>query len=286
MDKTVTIFGRAGGFGRLFANRLEHDGYEVLGIDTQPSGIETCIDRCDTEAVDQCLKRSDMVLFCIPESTTINELPHVAKTVNPGTLLVDIASVKSNVFAVGETEANKHELGYTSIHPMFAPDHGFAGGNVVFIDGPECSHSKSFRQTMESWGIVAHDMSAAEHDQATQMTQVACHAAVLSFLQVASQSNLGIESLRKVETPLSKALMSLAARIVDNDPMLFLSIQKNNTGDGRQRLGEAIKHIEQLVQSESSDGWIELIESMKDWLGEFKDQYVQHFPTATKSNSD
>ena len=279
---TVTIFGRAGGFGRLFARHLESDGFRVPGVDVESAATVGCIDRSDIAAVDECLASTDVVLLCTPESATIDELPQVAAKVKPGTLLVDIVSVKTNVYPVGFQAAQKNNLGYLSIHPMFAPDHGFSGGNVVFIEAIESPISKPFRNAVESWGVIAHDMTAEEHDRATHITQVACHAAVLSFLNVAANSSVEIESLRKVETPLSRAMTSLGARIVDNDPNLFLSIQKNNPGDGRQKLQQSLTKIDKIVNADQADQWLAMIESMKEWLGDFREEYVRHFSSATK----
>ena len=285
-SNAVTIFGRAGGFGRLFASHLESDGYRVLGVDADPDEISGCVERSNTVAVDECLSITDIVLFCIPESATVDEMPKVSAKVKPGTLLVDIASVKTNVFPTGLQVAQENKLGYLSIHPMFAPDHGFAGGNVVFIDAIESPVSKKFRSTIESWAVISHEMTAYEHDQATHITQVACHAAVLSFLNVAANSSVGIESLRKVETPLSRAMTSLGARIADNDPALFLSIQKNNQGNGRQKLWQSLETIDKIVNMDDTDQWLTMIESIKKWLGEFHDEYVQHFSMATKPKRD
>lgn len=273
--KNVLIFGRAGQFGRLFARRLLAEELQVQGVDLAACDDVDVIDAADREAVESAVGQADVVLLCIPESAALRELPKLAAHSREGTLFVDIASVKTKVVAAAREVMRSTPIDYLSVHPMFGPSIDFAGGNFVFLPQSDSEKSNEFRSMVTSWGVIPHEMTAEEHDEATRVTQVACHASILAYAIAARQSNLDISTLQKVETPMSRALLGLAGRILEGDPELYFSIQKNDGDQARGRTAESLKEIGDLVSTNASSKWHGEMDSLIKWLGEECGQYSE-----------
>ena len=185
----------------------------------------------------------------------------------------DILSVKQDITRTAES-ANLR-CNYVSVHPMFAPNTAFSGQNVILTEVCGNQGAETLEKLFQSWGADTSRMTAEEHDNATALTQVACHAALLCFGLVCSRAGIATETLRKVETPVSKILLAMSARIASGDPHLYQLIQEANAEGPAVRtlLAETMATIN--TGGQLGGEFADVFDSMNAWLGEEAQSYVE-----------
>ncbi len=241
-----------------------------------------------SEAI-ELLQRADGVLLCLPEEPTLAAIQKLAPHLPAESILADIASVKTRVARVVAQQQIACE--YLSLHPMFGPDAGFTGRNVcvvpllpaVDLADPRPAgekHQQGLRPSAEprppgaepsdelagfgpkgrawvalfrKWGARVSVLSVEEHDRTTALVQVAAHAAVLAFARTCQQSDVPLDLLLHLGTPVSSALLALTGRIIARDPELYRHIQTANpfAADARRSLQDGLRSF--LAAAESAE---------------------------------
>src|SRR5262245_41440734 len=136
MQRAVLV-GANGGFGTLLSRLLTNDGLAVGGIDLQrgssPLGSfaeYVCSDATElTAPARSLLAVADCILLCLPEQVALQAFPALVEVAAPHALFLDILSVKTSVVKL--MRQARTDLEFLSVHPMFAPELGFNGQNVV-----------------------------------------------------------------------------------------------------------------------------------------------------------
>lgn len=126
MDKSVAIVG-AGKMGLWFCNYFSRkNNYNVSLYDKRKFSLDVDLDlkikghrvtACKT--LEQCVKNADIVIICVPIKTTISVINKCAKIMKKGACLVEITSVKTDIFK--SLLKIPDSLTALSIHPMFGP---------------------------------------------------------------------------------------------------------------------------------------------------------------------
>lgn len=228
LDQRATIIGMAGGFGQLFAQKLEADSWQVQGVDlAQNPGPWSQVEvGSSSEEVDDHLMQSGLVLLCVPAPAVLWWIDHLAKILPADSLCMDILSVKTQVTA----HAARAQLAgeYLSLHPMFAPRVGFAERAVAAIKVQGGPRSDAMLQLIRSWGAKVHVLSAEDHDRTTAVLQAGVHAALLAWGQAANLSKVSRDLLDQLATPVSKPAFELLERMAGGDAGVYEAIQSEN----------------------------------------------------------
>ena len=116
----VSVIG-AGAMGRWLVGFAKQNLGEVVVADANAAKAEQVANEFGTnsKSIPEAAAEAELVLVAVPISKTPEVIKSLAKQVQRGTLLVDVASVKSDVTEVMQTIEAEVEL--VSLHPLFGP---------------------------------------------------------------------------------------------------------------------------------------------------------------------
>ncbi len=266
MIQTVGILGGCGGFGRLFSRHLQQAGKRVVSIDVNTDADVVCDVMADAQPLLAAAAGCELLLLCVPETLALRALESLDGQVHSGQLLVDICSVKSNISSAAQKRCAEAE--YLSIHPMFGPDRGMAGNNLVVIPLRRGVLGESFTAMLAGWQLQLVETDAATHDRVTSLVQVLAHATLISFAQAQSRMPVPDDLVQAMATPIYTALSDTAQGLLGENPNLYHNIQTANPAGeaARQALREAVEATTRLLGQEDAAAVERLFQQLR-WPG-------------------
>lgn len=276
MFNRAVIFGSMGKFGRVFCDRLRSICSHTTGVDVASGSESLTTDfinaKADLAQMQAAVLEADLVAVVTPEGPAAEIVSTLLPRARAECVAFDILSVKQEITRIA-SRANL-SCNYVSVHPMFAPNTDFAGQNVILTEVCGDLGADRLESLFRTWGARTSRMTAAEHDNATALTQVACHAALLCFGLVCSQSELTPETMAKVQTPVSRILLAMSARIASGDPNLYQLIQEANAQgqEVRTLLAETMATIN--TGGQLGGEFADVFRSVNSWLSDDAQKYV------------
>jgi len=232
MSVRISIIGGCGAMGRWIINYLKGKGdFEIIIADpdeiegtrlVKTFGIKYEYD--NKEAV----RDSDIVIVSVPVEVTPNVIAEVAPHMKEGSLLIDIASIK--------TEAGSSMLKHApssvellSIHPMFGPRVKDVKGQVIAIipvrPGKWFEKVKAFLEKEDADVVVT---TCEEHDKIMSIVQGLTHFTSIVFAGVIREMNIDLKQSRRFSTPIYNAFLPIVYRVVCQNPELYAQLQVRN----------------------------------------------------------
>ena len=237
-------FGR---FGELAARYLARDMRVVVfdrggktenikAVGAHPADLETT---CAQE----------MVLLCVPISHMQTQLGIIAPLLKPGTVVIDVCSVKVNPVK-WMTDLLPPEVEILPTHPMFGPDSAaetLAGAKIVLCrDRISAANYDRAAAWLRAQDLVVIETTPEAHDR-----QIAVTLAMTHFIG-RSLSAFGAEKL-PIDTEGYKRLMHIL-EVVENDTwQLFQDMHHYNpfAGEERIRFMDAMQRINERLEADN-----------------------------------
>lgn len=270
------IIGANGGFGVLLSRMLSDAGHAVAGIDLQDAPaadgarltryVRADITQDSAEAA-SLIQGSEGVILSLPEEATLACFGRVVEALAPGSLLVDLLSVKSAV--VARMRAVEKAVELLSLHPMFAPGVGLRGQNVIAVEVRPGPLSGELLSLVAEGGARVTGMTAEEHDATTAAVQVATHAAVISFGHALAALGYDVEKALRMSTPPHRVMLALAARILTGDPEIYWRIQRNHplAAGAREAVARSLAGLDRAAGDDSPAEFERMLDAARRALG-------------------
>lgn len=180
MFKKIAIFG-VGLIGGSFALSLKKAGKvdHIVGIDRSPEVLQRAlqlglIDEIGTSAAD-AVHNADLVMIAAPVAQTGAILASIAPHLQPGTIVTDAGSTKSDVVAAARDTLGEKIGQFIPGHPIAgremngpeaAIDDLFIGKKAVLTPLPENS-PQDVEKVAQAWiecGAIIHTLTPPDHD--------------------------------------------------------------------------------------------------------------------------
>jgi len=218
--------------GRWIVNQLlETGGFQVTVAD--PDEIEGLrLARTIGVNYEKDNKRaaaeSDIVIVSVPVENTPQVIAEVAPCMKEGSLLMDIASVKTEaVSAMLKHAPQGVEL--VSLHPMFGPRIRDVRGQVVILipvrTGKWFSLVKGF---LEKKGFEVVETSVQNHDRMMSIVQGLTHFTSMVFAGVIREMNIDLKQSRRFSSPVYNVFLPIVYRVICQNPELYAQLQVHN----------------------------------------------------------
>jgi len=228
----ITVIGGCGSMGRWIVNQLlETGGFQITVAD--PDEIEGLrLARAIGVNYEKDNKRaaaeSDIVVVSVPVENTPQVIAEVAPCMKEGSLLMDIASVKTEaVSAMLKHAPQGVEL--VSLHPMFGPRIRDVKGQVVILipvrTGKWFSLVKGF---LEKKGFEVVETSVQNHDRMMSIVQGLTHFTSMVFAGVIREMNVDLKQSRRFSSPVYNVFLPIAYRVICQNPELYAQLQVHN----------------------------------------------------------
>jgi prephenate dehydrogenase len=208
------------------------------------------------------LGRYDVVVVAVPIPAIAQVADLILPQVTPGTLVLDIASVKEQPMEIVEATLAPG-VSYIGTHPLFGAAVPSLVGQTVVVCQTACSAPSDVTwlcDLLTARGATTREMTAAEHDSAMAIVQVLTHFTTLTVAFTLEHAGADFRHALDLLTPPFRTLAGLTGRIMDIPPAppdgkgarLFADIQVAEYADAqriRDGFEQAARQINELART-------------------------------------
>lgn len=242
----VSILGGTGKFGQHLGEFLEED-HDITITGSTLQKAEKIADKHDWKTATniEAAKVADVVIFSLPISITTDIINEVGPHVSPDTLLSDITSVKQKPCRA----MKKYSDEVLGMHPMYAPTNTPDGQKVVLcpIKGDKW---KVIEEFWKEQGAELHFTNPEKHDEVMSIVQGLMHFSELAVAETIHQADVSADEIENFSSPIYKLITDLTARMLNQKPELYESIQTENpkNEEVRKQFIESTKRIKSILE--------------------------------------
>ncbi len=226
----VLILGGTGETGSWFARYFRDKGFDVAVWGR--SGRVDVAERLGVRYAHDMMREaeeSDIVLVSVPIDRTVDIIKEVAPRMHPGSLLMDVTSLKSEPVKAMRTHAPEG-VEVLGTHPMFGPTMPGLKGQTVILT-PAAGRTERWmpeiKALFESDGAHVEVLDADEHDEIMAVVQSLTHFAYIGIGAALKSLDFDVERSRRFMSPVYEIMIDFVGRILDQNPELYASIQEN-----------------------------------------------------------
>jgi len=264
----MLIVGGTGGTGSWFARYFKDHGFRVSVWG--PSGRVDVAERLGVRFAQDLLAEAaenDVVLLSVPIRETARVVEEIAPQMRPGSLLMDVTSLKSEPMEAMMRWAPEG-VEVLGTHPMFGPTIPTIRGQTVILVPAEgrCNAWLSpMEEIFREDGARVEVLGAEEHDRIMAVVQALTHFAYISIGSTLRSLDFNVAHSRRFMSPVYEIMIDFVGRILAQSPELYASIQENPEAKKvRETYIEECKRLAKLADDGDSAGFMESMRSAAD----------------------
>ncbi len=250
IDQKIAIVGGTGKFGQHLAHKLDDKNQiSISGSNIEKAQRIAEQNNWSYGTNKEIVKDADVIIVSVPISITINVIEEIGPSVPKNALFCDITSVKQEPIEA----MKKYSEQVLGMHPMYAPSNSIQGQKVVMC--PE--KGKKWTEMEEFWvehGADLHFTDPKTHDKAMSLVQGLMHFSELVVADVIRKSELSGEDMEEFSSPVYQLITDLTARMLNQKPGLYGSIQKENPENKeiRKQFLNSAEQMKQIIEDEGN----------------------------------
>jgi len=244
---TVGIIGGRGMLGRLFYSFFRKSGFKVL-----ISGRKTKLTSIDL------VKRSDIVIFSVPISSTAEVIKEVIPYTKPNQLLMDFTSIKE----MPVKEMLKGKASVIGLHPMFGRVDSLKGKTIIIVPARPGKWLGIILSLFKKGGMKVKITNAKKHDEIMAILQGLIHfnfiTTAYTLEELSRKTKLNVDELLDYGGVVYRLRLGMVSRILAQDPELYadLAIENKNTKISIKKYEAAVKELSRLIQKGNKKGFV------------------------------
>lgn len=250
IDQKIAIIGGTGKFGKHLARNLEDSNEIIITGRTLERAKEEAEDQSWTPMKQkEAVKDADVVIVSVPISVTVEVIHEIGPHVPEEALLCDVTSVKKKPVEAMKDYSDE----VLGMHPMYAPSNSIEGQKIVLC--PE--KGKKWTEMEDFWsrnGGDIHVTDPGSHDKAMSIVQGLMHFSELVVAETIRKSSMDGADISEYSSPVYQLITDLTARMLNQKPGLYGSIQAENPENEniRENFIESAEDIRELIGDEEA----------------------------------
>jgi prephenate dehydrogenase len=264
-DLTIGIIGGTGLMGKWFKRFFESQGYNVL-----------VASRKTTLSVEDCAKKSDVVIVSVPMDTTLDVIKKVAPLVKKEGLLMDFTSMKVSPFNAMMKYAECEVIG---AHPVFGPGvKSLANQTIVLCPGRGEHWLDWLKKIFLKNGAKLKITTAEHHDKMMSVIQGVIHFSSITISHVLKELEIDIDESQDFSSPIYKLRMDMVGRILNQDPYLYANIEIMNqeTPKALKAYLKTCNKLYNIIEKKDTESFVNYFKEAADYLGDFKEEAEEY----------
>jgi prephenate dehydrogenase len=263
----------AGAMGGWFARFAKQNGWNVSITDINVAKAHQVAKEVGIRAVksnEEAVMDADVAIVAVPIAVTPRVVKEISKHLKPSSLLMDVASAKTDVIDEMRKLDVKFEL--VSLHPLFGPGaKSIKGRTFVSVPIRPGKIYREFRQQLKDLGAKVVEMKADDHDRLMAITQCMTHFVLMTYLS-ALKSMKNAKRAEKLQTPISSSLFELAQAFLATSPDMHgeLQVQNKYASIARSAMLEACRSLDVALKAGNVKALREIFEDARRLIGPAK----------------
>ncbi|MFZ2470705.1 MAG: prephenate dehydrogenase/arogenate dehydrogenase family protein [Methanothrix sp.] len=269
---SILILGGTGETGSWFARYFKEKGFDVAVWG--PSGKVEVAKRLGVRYAKDMMaevEKSDIVLVSVLIEKTVEIIREVAPHMHPGSLIMDVTSIKSGPVRAMKTYAPKG-VEVLGTHPMFGPTMPALRGQTIIltpVEGKTVKWLSIMQSLFESDGAHVEILDAEEHDEIMAVVQALTHFAYIGIGAALRTLDFDVQRSRRFMSPVYETMIDFVGRILDQNPELYASIQKNpKAAVVRQTFVAECMRLSEKADAGDLEGFKQIMRAAAEHYGE------------------
>jgi len=260
----IAVIGGTRGLGRWIANFLAEKGFDILITGrntTEGELVSKKIGASYTNNNAIAAESSDVVIISVPIHATPKIIEELAPLMKPGSLLMDVTSVKEEPSHLMDKYA-AHGVEVVPTHPMFGPRIRSLDGQVVVLTpSNKGSWYQRVLEFLENENTRIIVTTPEIHDRMMSIVQGLTHFAYVSIAATIERLGIDIKESRKFASPIYNLMLDTIARITAQNPYLVYSIQTSNKyiKDSHDAFFETFNELKNMIAEEDEEGFVHVM---------------------------
>lgn len=255
----MLILGGTGDTGQWFTRFFKNKGFNVtVWGKNRRVDIAEKLEAPFAENLEEAVQHSDIILVSVPINHTEETIAQIAPRMKPGSLLMDITSVKTGPVQAME-QHTPPEVEYLGTHPMFGPSiQDIRGQTVIITPTKRCTKWLPIIENIykESGAHIEH-LTPQEHDQIMRVVQGLTHYAYIAIGTTLQALNFDVTKSRRFMSPVYEIMLDLTGRILAQNPYLYAMIQTNpGVTEIHEVFIKECRELTKLIQQGDTEGFV------------------------------
>jgi prephenate dehydrogenase len=252
-DIEIGIVGGHGKMGRWFHRYFEELGYRVSVADL------------DTEIMAEDLApRCDVLLVAVPLQHTVEVVRNIGHLVRDDALLMDIASIKSEVLRTMLEVSSSSVIG---THPLFGPgEPNITGQTVALCPGRGRKWQDWLNNLLLESGAQVEVVEPEVHDFYMAVVQGLTHFSTLVLGLTIDSLGMDLKSLKRFATPAFHRRLMEISHLLDQDADLYAAMPMLNSTYGVffREFERIIFELKRVIAKKDVEEFMRLFDEARD----------------------
>jgi prephenate dehydrogenase len=249
----IGIVGGHGKMGRWFHRYFDELGYRVLIADL------------DTEIRPRDLApRCDVVLVAVPLQHTVEVVRSIGHLVKNDALLMDIASLKSEVLKTMLEVSSSSVIG---THPLFGPgEPNITGQTVVLCPGRGLEWQDWLNALLLESGAQVEVVAPEVHDFYMAVVQGLTHFTTLVLALTIDSLGMDLKNLQRFATPAFHRKLTEISHLLNQDADLYAAMPMLNSTYGVffREFERIILELKRVIAKKDVEEFMRLFDEARD----------------------
>ena len=256
----ILIIGGTGDTGQWFVKFFKERGFGVtVWGKNRRLDVAEKLGVPFADDINEAIGESDVVMISVPINITESIIREIAPKMRPGSLLMDVTSIKKGPVDAMERYAPEG-VECLGTHPMFGPSiPDIRGQTVILTPTRRCTRWLPVIEGIYTEaGAHIEIITPVEHDEIMRVVQGLTHFAYISIAATLEAINFDVAKSRRFMSPVYEIMLDFVGRILAQNPYLYAMIQTNpHVTDLHDTFIGECRALSDLIKEGDIEGFVE-----------------------------